>query len=436
MVRDRRVPAAQWVVRPEAGETETARVVTAIADFLTLGGTASRLYKTALDKVLEVMSSEYGSLRLFNQGAGTLDLVAARGFPPDYHQQFGAVKIGERSAGRIFRARAPVVWDNVQTDPSCAYLYLRRAGINSIAGVPLPSQEETIGTLIVASIQRGRFGDAAVQLLSGMAKVVAMAIENHRLLTMLRSHLDDLTKLTLRLEESDAVKHRLLSVISHEFRTPISIILGNIELLMDGSFGDLSPRQRDSLLSVRRNGTGLLFQVENALDVSQLEMGGATVHEEFFTVDDVRAVMDELFGDELARKRLTLRWEIAPALPTFLTDRTRIIKVFRNLLDNAIKFTETGGVTVRVSYKAGAESVSAEVEDSGIGIPQSQFTVIFDPFHQIDSSHTRLYGGMGLGLRSVKRMLELLGGGIEIESEVGRGSLFRFWFPAEYKRRG
>ncbi|MEE9145169.1 MAG: ATP-binding protein, partial [Candidatus Binatia bacterium] len=90
---------------------------------------------------------------------------------------------------------------------------------------------------------------------------------------------------------------------------------------------------------------------------------------------------------------------------------------------------------VKVSYLEDRKGIQGEIEDTGVGIPEAQFRVIFDPFHQMDSSHTRLYGGMGLGLRAVKKSLELLGGGIEVESTVRQGSLFRFWFPAQVERR-
>ena len=193
----------------------------------------------------------------------------------------------------------------------------------------------------------------------------------------------------------------------------------------------MNEKQKDSLQTVRRSGAGLLFQVENAIDVSQLEAGAANVYPDPFTADHIRDTMVEILGDEARHKKLDLIWEIDPKVPPLFTDRSKIAKVFRNLIDNAIKFTEQGSVTVRISYSPERRMVHCVVADTGIGIPRDRYTVIFDPFHQIDSSHTRLYGGIGLGLRNVKKTLELLGGGIEISSEVGKGSAFKFWFPAE-----
>ena len=226
-----------------------------------------------------------------------------------------------------------------------------------------------------------------------------------------------------------------LAVLAHEMRTPISIILGNVELFMEETFGGVNQQQIDSLLTIRRSGTGLLFHIENALDVSQLEAGGVSVYPDLFTIDQVRDILMEFLGDEVKRKRLTLRWDIDPEMPQLFSDQGKITKVFRNLIDNAIKFTEEGGVTIRARFLPEIQNVRCEIEDTGIGIPEAQFQVIFDPFHQIDSSHTRLYGGMGLGLRNVKKILELLGGEIEVESQVGKGSLFRFWFPAHWKKQ-
>ncbi|MBI3001655.1 MAG: GAF domain-containing protein [Deltaproteobacteria bacterium] len=406
-----------------------------MAEILALPHNAGDIYQPALVKVLELFDLSHGNLRLINPSTGALDLIAQRGFPPDYVEKFSSIKIGERSSGSIVLTRSPILLDNVQTDLSCDYLALKKKGINSILGVPLIARDGIVGTLAVASPQRGRFGEQEVQLLAALGRVLGVAIENHRLLTALESNVDDLTRLTLRLEESDSIKHRLLSVISHEMRTPISIILGNVELFMEETFGGVNQQQIDSLLTIRRSGTGLLFHIENALDVSQLEAGGVSVYPDLFTIDQVRDVLMEFLGDEVKRKRLTLRWDIDPEMPQLFSDQGKITKVFRNLIDNAIKFTEQGGVTIRVHFLPESQNVRCEIEDTGIGIPEAQFQVIFDPFHQIDSSHTRLYGGMGLGLRNVRKILELLGGEIEVESQVGRGSLFRFRFPAHWKKQ-
>jgi len=409
--------------------------LSALADLLTLSRNSSRIYETALTKVLEVMNLQHGTLRLLNPANGELQLMTYQGFPQEYAETFRIIKTGERSSGKIVRSKAPVLWDNIQTDPSCAYLYLRKEGVNSLLGVPLLAREGVVGTLAVASPKRGQFGEPEIELMAAMGRVIGIAIENSRLFTTLKNNVDDLTKLTLRLEESDGIKDRLLSVISHELRTPVTVILGNVEILMDGIFGAMNEKQKDSLLTIRRSGASLLFQVENAIDVSQLEAGAVTVHPDHFTIDFVREAVMELSGDEVKRKQLEICWDIDPDIPTLFTDAAKITKVFRNLIDNAIKFTEKGGVRVKVSFSPERQSVRCEVEDTGIGIPSDKFDVIFDPFHQMDSSHTRLYGGMGLGLRNVKKTLELLGGGIEVESTVGQGSLFRFRFRADFRRR-
>lgn len=409
--------------------------LSALADLLTITRNSSRIYDSALEKVLEVLSLRHGNIRLLDPATGELELMSQKGFSDEYVEKHAKIKSGERSSGKIVRTRGPVLWDNIQTDASCAYLHLRKEGINSLLGVPLLAREGVIGTIAVASSTRGRFREQEIQLLAAMGRILGITIENARLFTALKSNVDDLTKLTLRLEESDGVKDRLLSVISHELRTPVTVILGNVEILMDGIFGEMNEKQRDSLLTVRRSGAGLLFQVENAIDVSQLEAGAVSVYSDPFTADYIRDAIVEILGDEARQKKLDLVWEIDPKLPPLFTDRGKVTKVFRNLIDNAIKFTEKGAVTVKISLAPERRMVSCEVEDTGIGIPADRYNVIFDPFHQIDSSHTRLYGGMGLGLRNVKRTLELLGGGIEVSSVVGKGAIFRFWFPAECRGR-
>ena len=409
--------------------------LSALADLLTIARNSPRIYDGALDKVLEVFNLKHGTIRIFSTATGQLELMSHRGFPVDYAEKYGTINIGDRSSGKIVRTRGPVLWDNIQTDSSCSYIYLRKEGINSLVGVPLLAREGVIGTITVASLKRGRFREQEIQLLAAMGRVIGITIENARLFAALKNNVDDLTKLTLRLEESDGIKDRLLSVISHELRTPVTVILGNVEILMDGIFGKVNEKQRDSLLTVRRSGAGLLFQVENAIDVSQLEAGAVSVYPDPFTMQHIRDQLMEMFEDEVRQKKLNLQWEIDSAMRQLFSDRGKLVKVFRNLIDNAIKFTEKGSITVRVSGPIEEGIVQCAVEDTGIGIPADRFSVIFDPFHQMDSSHTRLYGGMGLGLRNVKRTLELLGGGIEVDSTVGKGSTFRFWFPAESRRQ-
>ncbi len=415
-------------------EFSITSALSAVADLLVAPKNSQDFYALALGKVLEVLDLRHGNLRLINPVTSELELMTTKGFPADYSGNYRSIKIGERSAGKVVRQKGPVVWDNIQTDPSYAYLHLRKEGINSLLGVPLLAGDGVIGTLSVASHDRGRFGEQEVQLLGAIGRVLGVSIENAHLLSVLKKSINDLTKLTLRLEESDGIKDRLLSVISHELRTPVTIILSNTELLAERMFGEINERQRNSLLTVRASGTRLLYQIENAIDVAQLEGGEESVHPEPVSVNDIQSKMLELLGDEIERKHLDVLWEIDPKLPSLFTDQSKLIKIFRNLIDNAIKFTETGRVTVRVSYVKDKERVQCEVEDTGTGIPREQFEVIFDPFHQVDSSHTRLYGGMGLGLRYVKRTLELLSGGIKVDSTVGKGSVFTFWFPLQHGR--
>ena len=184
-------------------EFTTSSALSAIAELRITSGNFEDLYKQALSKVLEILGLRHGNLRLLNPSSGELDLMASQGFPAEYVEEFRSIKIGERSAGRIIRVKGPVVWDNIQTDPSCAYLQLRREGINSLLGVPLLAHDGVIGSICVASLNRGVFGDQEVELLTAMGRVLGISIENSRLISILKNSMNDLTKLTLRLEESD-----------------------------------------------------------------------------------------------------------------------------------------------------------------------------------------------------------------------------------------
>jgi signal transduction histidine kinase/CheY-like chemotaxis protein/HPt (histidine-containing phosphotransfer) domain-containing protein len=232
---------------------------------------------------------------------------------------------------------------------------------------------------------------------------------------------------TLELEEANRAKSQFLAKMSHEIRTPVNGVLGMLELLVQTKLG---PTQRRYTDTARRSAEALLGIINGILDISKIEAGKVELEESNFELRDIVEEVTETFTDIAYGKGLELTCTIPAGLPTALIgDSGRLRQILTNLIGNAIKFTEKGEVAVRVeplSIEANSVFLAFEVSDTGIGIPPDKQEHIFDAFAQADSSTTRRYGGTGLGLTIAKQLCEMMGGVIELTSEPGRGSTFRF----------
>lgn len=219
----------------------------------------------------------------------------------------------------------------------------------------------------------------------------------------------------------------VLSMVSHELRSPLHVILGWESLLREGDLGELSSEQEDAVARIGRNARQLADVIENTLGAGRIAAGQLPV-----AVTEVRlhAVVAQVLQEAAALRgdpRLCLVREVPHDLPPLLTDREKLRVILRNLVGNAIKFTDEG--EVRVTAQAKPEGVEIAVADTGVGIAPGMLDGIFDEFRQAPASDDRLRGGVGLGLYIVRRTLEKLGGTISVESTLGRGSTFRFTLP-------
>jgi signal transduction histidine kinase/DNA-binding response OmpR family regulator len=235
----------------------------------------------------------------------------------------------------------------------------------------------------------------------------------------------------LHAEQSVREKSAFLANMSHEIRSPMNAILGFSELLEpDG----LTPKQAQYVRAIRDSGAALLHLINDILDLSKLEAGKLELHPDPTDMRDSCGFLRTVFGQQAVTKSLQLQFELSPNLPrALLLDRLRLRQVLVNLLSNAIKFTEQGHVKTRVSWESQADGRSGtlliDVEDTGIGIPADKLEEVFQPFVQADSPGKAEREGTGIGLTIVKRLIELMGGSLAVDSEVGRGTVFHLRFP-------
>jgi CheY-like chemotaxis protein len=235
--------------------------------------------------------------------------------------------------------------------------------------------------------------------------------------------------------EASSLKSAFIANMSHELRTPLSGVLGMNELLLNSA---LSDGQRKLAQTVQDSARSLLSIVNDILDLSKIEAGKMNLENIRVNISDIVHDGIQLLSAAARSKNLELQAEIDPALPDKLFgDPVRLHQVLLNLLGNAIKFTYQGAVTVRASLLQEDDTfltAKFEVVDTGIGISNEDRRFLFLPFTQVDRSTTRIYGGTGLGLNISKRLVELMGGQIGVDTESGKGSTF--WFTVPFKKKG
>lgn len=243
-------------------------------------------------------------------------------------------------------------------------------------------------------------------------------------------------KLADGLGKANKVKDEFLSVMSHELRTPLTVVMGYTGMIMDGMLGEINENQKEALQKIINRSNDQLAMINSVLQATALEGGAVKVdsHEV-----NLRNFLDELRSsyEALSVNQLGLAWDYPSDLPVVKTDSAKLKQILQNLMNNAIKFTERGTVTISAGIKEGLSPqasrrfVEFKVVDTGIGIPKEHLPFIFEKFRQVDSSETRSFGGVGMGLYIVKEFTEVLGGTVEVESEPGKGSTFTVTIPSE-----
>ncbi len=272
----------------------------------------------------------------------------------------------------------------------------------------------------VESMKRGAYDFIAKPFeIDDLARIIDRALEKRRL----NLKVD-------KLEEINRFKSEFLANMSHELRTPMNAILGYTSLQLDRVYGEITPKQEESLKRVEAAGRNLLQLINSILDLSKIAAGRMPVYPENFSIAELCkevAGMMEGIADE---KKLQLEWDI-PSDLRIKNDKTKVKQILINMVTNGIKFTSRGGIFIKARGDAGAQRADISVRDTGIGIRPEDMPLLFQEFRQLDSSPTREYSGTGLGLAISKKLAELLGGAIKAESALGTGTVFTVSLPLE-----
>jgi signal transduction histidine kinase len=305
-------------------------------------------------------------------------------------------------------------------------------GLGPFLSVPLSAGDRVLGCLVVCRREGAPDFQALNEgQLQQMAQHATSVLEKTRHDSEREAFLDRLRETNAELERANRLKSQFLARMSHELRTPLSAIIGFSDLLLEGTSGELTAAQREDVSEISSAGRVLLDVINDILDLNRIEAGRIRLDLEATRLGGLLMDVASALRPLAREKRLELRVAIVGGDPLVMADPLRVRQVVTNLVSNAVKFTQRGGVTIRLL--ALAAEVEISVLDTGIGIPPDELASVFDEFSQVESVVGGGVGGSGLGLSIAHRLVHLHGGSIGVESELGLGS--RFWFRLPVARR-
>jgi signal transduction histidine kinase len=384
---------------------------------------------TIVTKAVQLSGTEAGAIYGYDEQAREFQLRATYGMDQGLIDALMQRHIGlddPNVVSALAQHEPTQIADLKQESVSELNKIILQAGYRALMVTPLLRGEEIVGMLVVRRRTPGEFAKNTVDLIKTFAAQSALAIQNARLF----HEIEDKSR---QLEEASQHKSQFLANMSHELRTPLNAILGYAELMADGAYGEPSEKMLGILKRLEANGKHLLGLINDVLDLSKIEAGQLVLELSDYCIQDIAQTVRSTLEPLAADKKLAFKVEVAPQLPSGHGDGRRLTQVLINLVGNAIKFTDAGEIAIKAEARNGSFHVS--VRDTGPGISSADQARLFQEFQQADNAITRKKGGTGLGLAISKRIIEMHGGKIWVESQLGQGSTFTFSLPVIVERQ-
>jgi len=381
---------------------------------------------TIVARALELAGANGGTILEYDETTQQFHLRTSYGVEDELVEVARAapIRLGEGTTGKAAATRMPVQVPDILDEGAYDVVRLRtvmaRLGYRSLISVPLLREDRILGALTVWRRQVGEFPPDVVNLLQTFATQSTLAIQNARLFR-------ELEEKSRELELASRHKSEFLANMSHELRTPLNAVLGYTELILDSIYGEVPAKIRDAMTRIDKSGRHLLGMINDVLDLSKIEAGQLVLLLADYSMKELVQTVFAAVESLAAERKLALSMDVAADLPRGRGDERRLSQVLLNLVGNALKFTEAGEVNIKAGIEDGRFLVC--VSDTGPGISAADQERIFEAFQQGDSSLTRKKSGTGLGLSIARRIVELHGGRLWVESFVGKGSTFSFTIP-------
>ena len=385
--------------------------------------------KSIVRHAVQLSKTDAGTIYVFDEAEQVFIPRINYGVRTDFIEALreSRLRVGDQTViGQAAVKRTPDQIPDLADVPDYPLSYVQQAGYRALLALPLLREDRLIGGLVVRRKAAGEFPAPVVDLLQTFAAQSVLAIHNAQLFS-------EIEEKGRELESANKHKSEFLANMSHELRTPLNAILGYTELILDNIYGDVPEKIQEVLERLEKSGRHLLGLINDVLDLSKIEAGQLTLSLNEYSMGEVIQTVFTSVEALATEKKLELKVKVPKDLTTGKGDEQRIAQVLLNLLGNAIKFTEEGEVQVEAGVSN--ETFLISVSDSGPGLSEADQKKIFEEFHQADGSSTRAKGGTGLGLSISKKIIDMHGGRIWVESTPGKGSTFRFTLPIRVEKQ-
>jgi PAS domain S-box-containing protein len=440
-------------------KTESLEAIRSISDQLHQSLDLRTIAEQAVNSMIARANSPSVSLYLLDEGKNFLNMFLSRGFPQDVLEKAQRLPVDGSLSGLAVKSRLVVISEDMENDERVepeVRQWLLNSGYRGAITVPLLGEQRVLGVLNLLypnfeKIPKSQEGELLV-----IGQTVGLAITNalnishlheemavrqktEEKLQQLNSELEErvnrrtaeLEVAKERAEQADRIKSAFLATMSHELRTPLNSIIGFTGIMLQGLAGPLNPEQQKQMTMVQNSSRHLLSLINDVLDISKIEAGQLDLSYESFDLRASIEKMIKLIIPQVDKKGLDIHVDLPDSQAMVTSDQRRMEQVILNLLNNAVKFTDQGNVSV--VCRAEKDDFILSFSDTGIGIKEEDLPDLFQPFTQIDTGLARKREGTGLGLSICKRILDIMGGTIAVESTLGRGSTFTVRLPLKIR---